>query len=235
METLAQRELTYDDNGASGRVLLTVFQPSESDRGVWKGRFAVGPPIQTNAIAVAGIDYIQAILGSLQVACGYLRGSKLRGRVQWHGVENFGLPWPSESYAALPSDELPPMEENPGGLRVLATRALGYPDDHGVEIEIPLTVFVPFDTGSGSWKCGVALGATEGLSIRYGVGVDYIEALLHALAIARAAFDEIAGHRVLIDESLDLLDCTGFPVKAGRAFWLDPSNDALQSQHSPKV
>jgi len=222
MDVLALRDLSYtDDQGADSRVLLTVFQPLEADRGVWKGRFSFGPPIQTEAIAVAGIDYIQALLGSLQVACGYLRGTKLWGRVQWQGISNCGLPWPNERDAMVPSEVPPPREPNPGNLIVLTSRALGYPDDRGVESEIPLTVFAPFDMGSGAWKCGVALGPTEGTAIRYGLGADCIEALLHALAIARSAFDEMVGGRALIEESETLLDCMGFPRKVGRAFWLD--------------
>lgn len=224
MDVLATRALSFtDDNGDSMEVTLTVFQPFEAERQVWKCKFQFGPPIHREAIAVAGVDYIQAVVGCLEVARGYLNGTKLWGRVQWQDMADCGLPWYTNTPPPLRSTDIPPAEANPGNLRVLTNRTLGLPDDSGTEREIVLTVFAPFQAQDGAWRCGFAFGALESAPIRYGDGADFIEALLDALAGARATFDAMLPHDWHPPDTSTVLDCTGLPRKVGRSFWIDTS------------
>jgi hypothetical protein len=102
---------------------------------------------------------------------------------------------------------------------VLTTRRLGYPDANGVQGELPLSIFVPFKAEGEMWKCGFTLGPPESEPIRYGVGADFLEALLDCLAMARAMFEGKVPKGWA--PSGELLDCTDLPYKIGRSFFTD--------------
>ncbi|MRG94090.1 DUF6968 family protein [Polyangium spumosum] len=222
MATLTTRVLQYrGDDGKERDVTLTVFVPFADEHGGWKCGFQFSPPTHRRVVYVGGIDFIQALVGCLKVARGYVEHPE-EERSHWQGMSHSGLPTPQARPGEYRAPEVPAPESNPGDLEVLTTRALGHSDTSGVETELVFTVFKPFQADDGSWKCGFAFGPSEGASVRYGVGADFIEAFLDALALARVAFDDMAPTG---PASGLALDCSDFPYKVGRAFATDPVVD----------
>jgi hypothetical protein len=75
---------------------------------------------------------------------------------------------------------------------VLTTRVLGYPDENGIEREFVLTVFVPFEAKENLWKCGFIFDPPMSPKIIYGAGVDFIQAFVLCLNVARIWFENTA-------------------------------------------
>jgi hypothetical protein len=108
-------------------------------------------------------------------------------------------------------------------MAVLATRSLGYLDENGTERELLLNVFVPFQAESETWKCGIRFGPPLNSPVYFGVGADYIEALLDGLATARAIYEGTVAKGW--EPEGDLHTCSDLPYKIGRSFWKDPARD----------
>jgi len=221
MDILAKRSFRYiDEKGNSGEVVLSIQTPYPTEhKGVprWEGDYTFGPPIGKGGHAV-GVDFFQVLISSLQIARGYLTGYYPDGRVEWQGRMDCGLPWHTEAQRSDES-EAPSEEPNEDDLRRMATRELGYQDDHGTTQMVPLSIFEPIAKSDRLWKCGVAFDYVEGAALRYGRGLDAIEAMLDALAIARLVFSSRRAKGNLLKDA-DLLDCEDFPQKINGAFWL---------------
>lgn len=222
MDILAKRAFSYTDkNGKSGEVVLTIQMPYPTEHNgvpIWKGDYVFGPPI-TNGHHAVGVDFIQVFLCALQIAKGYLTGHYPDGRVQWQGRIDCGLPFSTNAqtgHAAQIAEE----EPNDGTLQRLATRELGYRDEKGTTQRATLSIFAPISDHGHGWKCGIAIDHGEATALRYGRGVDAIEAILDALATARLVFSSMVANGSPLSDD-DLLDCDDFPKKVGRAFWLD--------------
>lgn len=221
MDILAERAFGYTDKGGnSGEVVLTIQMPYATEHhGVsrWKVDFLFGPPIVKGHHAV-GVDFIQAFLCALRIARSYLTGYYPEGCVQWQGQADCGLPFSTNVQPSCAA-QIPDEEPNEGTLHRIATRELGYRDEHGITQTATLSIFAPTSDGVDSWKCGIAINHVENAPLRYGRGADAIEAILDALAIARAVFSSMVANGSLLNDS-DLLDCEDFPHKVGQAFSL---------------
>ena len=86
--------------------------------------------------------------------------------------------------------------------------------------ELLLTIFVPFKAEGEAWKCGFTFGPLGSESIRYGLGEDFIEALLDALAMARGIYEGRVPKGW--GWSGELQDCGDLPYKIGRSFLTEP-------------
>lgn len=223
MDVLATRSLSYrNKNGDEREVVLTVFMPfAEHDR--WTCGFVFSPPIHRKTVYLYGVDFIQAFLGCLEVARGYLEGTELNGRTHWQGMLDCGLPWRAERPASWGPADIPPPETDPRDTTTLATRSLTYPDEHGTERELVLTVFAPFQAEDEIWKCGIRFGPPLNSPIYCGVGADYIEALLDGLATARVIYEAQVPQGW--EPEGDLHTCSDLPYKIGRSFWKDAVHD----------
>jgi hypothetical protein len=225
MEVLATRVLQYrSDSGAETDVTLTVFAPFKTERDDWKCEFQFSPPSNQRLMHAYGVDYLQALLGCLSVARGYIEHPEEQ-RSSWQGMFHSGLPLHEEKPASYQPPDVPSPEANPGNLEVLTTRRLGYPDEGGVERDLILTVYKPFQAEGETWKCGFSFGPPESASIRYGVGADFIEALLDAFALARVTFEAMVPKGWVAPESEGLHDCADLPYKVGRSFGTDMVGD----------
>lgn len=225
MDVLATRALSYPDkNGDEKEFLLTIFMPFEAKEGLWKCGFASDPPMSPRIIHGAGIDFIQAFVECLKVSRNWLESMSPFRQAHWQGVPGCGLPGLAERPASLGPADIPPPEGAAGPMNVLTTRILGYPDEGGVEKELLLIIFTPFKAeGETMWKCGFTFGPPENAPIRYGVGVDLIEAILDVLAKARATFEGIVPKGWKPSE--DMLDCADLPFGIERSFWTDLSSE----------
>jgi hypothetical protein len=218
MDVLTTRVLSYpDENGAEREIVLTVFMPTKTEREDWKGGFVFTPPNHRKMVPIWGADFLQALLCCLTVARAYIEGS----RAHWQGMLDLGLPDFAERPASWALPDIPPPEANPGNLDVLSTRSMGYPDESGAERELLLTVFVPFKAEGEKWKCGFTFGPPLNAPLRYGVGTDFIEALLDGLAMARVIFEEKVPEGWV--SSVELCDASSLPYKIGRSFGMDPA------------
>lgn len=236
MEVLTTRKLSYtDDNGNPKDVLLTIFKPYELEKYDWRSGFIFGPPIERpegKITASAGVDFLQAFLGSLGIARGHFEGTELRDRLHWQGRYDCGLPWPVERPASHVNEEIPPPAEREGDMTVLAIRETGFRDENDVEHPFLLTVFTPFETQSGVWKCGFTFDPLPNATICYGVGDDFIEAVLDCLVKARVTYEGMMpkGWK-LPGESFS---CECFPYKIGRSFYNDPTNFVWDNFDDPE-
>jgi hypothetical protein len=228
MDVLTTRVLTYpDESGAERDLVLTVFVPFAAEDEAWECTFNFGPPIHRKMINFVGGDFLQALLHCLAAARVNLETTHLFGRAQWEGMVDCGLPERAARSSSWVPPDVPPPEANPGSRDVLTTRGLSYPDESSAERELLLTVLVPFKTEDEKWKCGFTFGPPLDPLIRYGVGADFLEALLDCLATARATLEggELKG-RV---HWAGMVDC-GLPYKIGRSFGLDapPKTQGMQ-------
>lgn len=226
MDVLTTREIQYtDDNGEERNVVLTIYTPyAQVDRG-WRGAFAFGPPIARlngKTIPSGGVDFIQCFMCSVEVARGYLMGSDLAKRVHWHGMRHFGLPYYAERPVDYQAPQIPASEVNPGNLEILTKVRLGIPHRDNEVHELILIVYRPFAADETKWKCAFAFGAGANEPVRYGIGADFIEALLDALALARVTYEAMVPAEWQPES--DEFDSVQFwPHKIGREYFTEPS------------
>lgn len=220
MNVLATRTLIFtDDKNFKKEVPLTVFVPFEAEDAMWKCGFVFGPPIERKIAYGVGADFLQALVGCLQVARGYFESTDLSGRAHWDGMVDCGLPWHKAEPAPLSAPgDVPPADREAGTIEVLATRGLSYSDENGNERDLRLTIFAPFKAEGEMWRCRFTFGPPLNASLRYGSGADFLEALLDALAMARAHLEttDLKG-RVHFGG----MDNCGLPYKIGRSFWME--------------
>src|SRR5690349_21697624 len=191
MDILATRVLSYpEENGDKKVLVLIVFLPFQAED--WRCRFAFDPPIIRKDVDAAGVDYIQAFVECVTIARIFLENTHPFRQADCHGMFDCGLPAFGEKPASSVPPGLPRPEANPESMEVLTTRAVRYPDENGTERELLLTVFAPFGAENKIWKCGFTFGPPLNAPLRYGVGADFIEALLDCLAMARATFEGTA-------------------------------------------
>lgn len=216
----ATRRLSYtDSDGNEKEVGLAVFVPFQVEHGGWKCEFIFEPSIYRAQPRGGGVDSIHAVINGLQVARIFLESNPLWGRIHWQGMFDCGLPTTTEAVDSSVNMSILASDDGPRPA-VLATRKLGYPDDAGIEQETGLIIYLPFQEAD-VWRCEFAFDPWPDRLVRYGVGADAIEATLDALASARAIFDAM----IPVDwkGSDELLDCSDFPIKRGRAFQIKRS------------
>lgn len=222
MDVLATRVLKYRyDDGDEIDVVLTVFVPFKTERDDWKCGFQFSPPANQRVLYVYGVDFIQALLDCLKVARGYVE-HPTEDRSSWQGMSHSGLPWHADKPASYHPPDVPPPEEAPLDLKVLTARELICPDEAGAASALVLTVYAPIQTNDQAWKCAFALGPPDCMQVRYGLGADFIEALLHALALARAAYERMVPSGWVAPESRELFDASSLPYNIGRSYWTEP-------------
>lgn len=227
MDVLTTREIQYtDDNGEERNVVLTIYTPHAQVDRSWRGAFAFGPPIARlngKTIPSGGVDFIQCFLCSVEVARGYLMGSDLAKRVHWHGMRHFGLPFHAERPVDYQPPPLPAVEVNPGNLEILTKVRRGIPHGDNDVRELILIVYRPFAADETKWKCAFAFGGGANEPVRYGVGADFIEALLDALALARVTYESMLPAKWEPPESSDFDSVQFWPHKIGREYFTEPS------------
>jgi hypothetical protein len=230
---LVTRVLQYHyDSGEERDVTLTVFEPLETEEGDWECGFQFNPPANQRIINACGLDYIQALLACLMAARGYIE-HPVEQRSSWKAMFHAGLPWTAEKPQAYEPPLVPASEPNPGGMAVLATRTLGRPGEDGVARKLPLTVYKPFRADDGTWRCAFALGSAESEPVRYGVGSDFIEALLDSLAMARAVYETMVPNGWSAPDSEGLWDGRFLPYKVERAYWMEPISTSSDTSEDP--
>jgi hypothetical protein len=98
-------------------------------------------------------------------------------------------------------------------MEILTTRTLHYSDNNGDEKELVLTIFVPVEEGPLSWKCDFAFEPPLWRQLPSGDGVDFLQAFVSCLQIARAYLEASKlGGRVHWE---GMADC-GLPGRDGR-------------------
>jgi hypothetical protein len=230
---LATRVLQYrHDSGEERDVTLTVFEPLETEEGDWECGFQFIPPANQRLINAFGLDYIQALLACLMAARGYIE-HPVEHRSSWKGMFHGGLPWTAKKPPTYEPPLIPASEPNPGGMEVLATRTLGRPGEDGSATKLPLTVYKPFRTDDGTWRCAIVLGSAESEPVRYGVGSDFIEALLDGLAMARAVYETMVPNGWNAPGSEELWDGCFLPYKVERSYGMEPSRTSSDASEDP--
>lgn len=227
MDILTTRLLNYlDEVGSAKDLVLTIFAPQSVD-GAWKCGFLLPDPFRRKNVESYGVDYIQALILCLQIVPSYLRLCPVAKRLHWHGMRHFGLPNHAERPADYQAPEIGAVQEYPGGMAILTTRTVGCLDQHGTAYPITLTLYKPFQVDDGEWKCAFSFGPLEEkrISVRYGIGADFIESLLDALSLARATYETFVPTGWHPKKSEDWLDCADLPFKIGRAFHTDIVGD----------
>jgi len=222
MTVLTTRTLQFrDEHGNDAPVILTIFEPTQDGNNGWRCIFDFEPPIKPRNAAGRGVDWIQAFTVALRFARLYFETTNWSRTGHWHGMRHLGLPDSATDSPMHGPGEIPQLEKRIESLDVIATRPLGFPDENGGLREVVLTIYAPFVTQEGSWKCAFSFDPLDAGSIRYGAGADFIEAFLDALAVARRVFESMipAGWT----GSEDLFDCAAFPIKSGRAFHISRS------------
>jgi hypothetical protein len=89
--------------------------------------------------------------------------------------------------------------------------------------ELVLTVYRPLCMEEAKWNCAFAFGAGANEPVRYGVGTDFIEALLDALALARITYESMIPAEWQPPESSQLDSVHFWPHKIGREYFTEPS------------
>jgi hypothetical protein len=209
-----------DERGGEKGVVLTIFKPFEKECGDWRCAFDFNPPIKPRNFSAGGVDVIQAFLHCLVIARLYFETTSWSMGAHWQGIRDCGLPATGEAPSPPQPSEIPPPENNPGDLEIFTARRLVRPDESGTEMELVLTVFKPFQADGETWKCGFAFGSYEIAPIRYGIGADFIEAMLDALSLARVMYATMVPLGWVPSESGGLLSCADLPFKIGRSFWI---------------
>lgn len=232
MNLLTTRALSYrDETGNAKDLLLEIFIPFEVSEYQWKCGFVTDPPLRPKIVYGVGVDFIHAFVECLRVVRLYFETLDRSRRVYWQEMPDCGLPKFTDEPASLDPKDIPPPQKVEGSMNVLTTRAVGYRDESGLETERRLTIFVPSKAEDEAWTCGFTFDAPPFESIRYGVGADFIEALLDGLAKARATFEGMTPKDCeLLEENLN---CDGFPYKIGRSFWIDSPRES--SPDTPDV
>lgn len=221
MNVLTRRTIQHrTDSGAAADVVLTVFEPFQESASFWRCGFQFEPPSNQRIIKAGGYDAIAALLACLTVARGYIEHPS-EDRTTWQGMSHSGLPWHSTMPDGYQPPDIPPLEVNPENLSILATRRLGTPDESDGVRELMLTVYKPFQVDEKTWKCAFALKAACNDNVRYGVGADFIEALLDALAMARTTYLGMVPPQWEAPESEGFGDVHFLPYRIGRAYSID--------------
>lgn len=223
MNVLATRTLQLsNEHGDETDITLTIFHPLETERGDWKCGFQLTAPMSDKIRYGYGVDFLQALLGCLEVARGYIE-HPVEERTHWQGMPHSGLPWHAEKPASYQLPDIPPPESAAEGLEVLTSRKLAYPDEGGAAGALILTVYLPFHAGDETWKCAFGFNPTERGLVRHGVGSDFIEALLNALALARAVYERMLPRGWLAPDTGDIFGPRYLPYNIGRAYWTEPA------------
>lgn len=218
MDVLTTRTLSYTDrDGTVQDITLTIFVPFEEERYTWKCCYACSSPFDGPQRYGIGVHFIQAILSCATAANGYLWSAQRADRLHWQGVPNCGLPSFTNMPVSFGPDDTPPLEKRLRDLTVLTTETMGYRDKDGTERELTLTLFAPFQSESGEWKCGMTLDTFAPNMLRYGKGADYLEALLDALVKTHATLETMTPKDRLRSEAK--FGWEGLPFRVGRAFW----------------
>lgn len=221
-QEFATRRLRYaDSDGNEKEIVLTVFVPFQIEHGGWKCEFTFEPSIYRAQPRGGGVDPIHTLVNSLQVARIFLESNALWGRIHWQGMFDCGLPTTRMEAVDTSANTSILAKDDGRRLAVFATRKLGYPDHAFIEQETVLTLYRPFEEADG-WRCEFAFDLWPDQLVRYGVGADAIESFLDALASARAIFEAMIP--LGWTGSDDLLDCSDFPIKIGRAFQIRSSS-----------
>lgn len=224
MKTLTTRILHYvDEQGVMQQVSLNLvdFVDDEGTRRIGL-RFdpQINKDMRLRADDVLGA--IISLLGAWWIRL-FIGGMKLANNIRWidgNGNESFncGLPARRKRPDTWVAPEIPMPEKNPGNLDVLSESTVPLADPSGVEHEGPLFVFKPERMADGRWHCGFAFGARDTAPVRYGVGDDWIHALLDAAAMLRVVYDAMIprGWKTSEEVGLGLL-----PYKMGRDYFID--------------
>ncbi|HRI62915.1 MAG TPA: hypothetical protein PK156_01725 [Polyangium sp.] len=209
------------NDGNDAEVVLSIFEPVQKETNDWRCIFDFDPPLKPRNVAGRGMDWIQAFTHSLEYARLYFE-SQWSKTGHWQNMGHLGLPDSTREMPQCEATELPNLEATGEALLVQATRDLSIPNESGGVRKVTLSLYSPFPTVDGSWKCAFSFDPIDAGSIRYGVGVDFIESFLDALAAARRVFESMipAGWT----GSDDLFDCSDFPIKIGRAFQISRSS-----------
>lgn len=226
---LATRTIQYRmDSGTVTDVVLTVFEPVRTNDDEWQCTFRFHPPENRRSITLRGPDCISALLACLVVARGYVEHPS-EERTSWQGLSHSGLPWHNEIPHDYQPPQIPAFEKNEGNLDILATSRVGVP--HGDDIrELILTVYRPICTERGSWKCAFAFGTATNEPVRYGLGVDFLESLLDALAMARVTYETMIPLKWEPPKSSEL-DCVRFwPYKVDRAYSIERAGSSAMGE-----
>lgn len=189
----------------------------QEDRYTWKRYFACSSPFDETIRCGIGVHFIQAIEGCVVRANADLWGLQRAGRLHWQGVPHCGLLSFTDRPTSFSPEDTPPLEERPTDLTVLTTETMGYRKKDGTKKEVTVTLFAPFQTESGEWKCGMTSDTLPPNTIRYGKGIDYLEALLDALVKMHATLETTTPKDRLPTEAN--FGWEGMPFKVGRAFW----------------
>lgn len=227
MEILTTRTLRYTDQaGEAKQVVLSIFVPYEKEQGHWRCKYLFSAPFDRKNVDIAGADFIQTLLLCLATVPEALR-LELGSRASWQGMSDCGLPQCAQAARpafSLPPD-IPPLEKTTRRLETLTKRVLGSPDEAGLEHALLLTIYKPFQVDDDAWKCAFSFGPSESALVRFGVGADFVEAFLDALALARIAYEATVPNGWKASESEGLFDCADFPYKIGRSYWTDTVGD----------
>lgn len=94
MDLFAERVLKYaDDDGHERDLVLQIGKPHmDQETGDWVCPITLGLPLRSTERYGAGVDPLQALLTALAVARVEIETSKLKGRVNWGGMTDCGLP-----------------------------------------------------------------------------------------------------------------------------------------------
>ena len=217
MDILTTRTLPFlDPKPKAEEVVLTVFKPIKEGE-LWRAGFALSPPAKWEKYYTCD-DLSVTLLRLLVIVSANFQGMGFYGRLHWQGMIDCGLPDTAVRPPSWVPPEIPPPEENPGDLEVFSTSTPSFPDEGGVDKGINLTLFMPKEVEEGLWKCGVAFGPAETAPIYYGVGADFIEAFLDAVAMARLIYEAKLpeGWKPEV-----WAGCGYWPYKVGRSYFLD--------------
>jgi len=226
--TLTTRTLVYLDKDAVMKEVSMALLLRPGEDGYVKAGLRFGPPINWEHYLgwedeLHSITYILAIWWIRL----YIGGMPLAGNIRWvdgQKRESFhcGLPALRKRPETWTPPEIPPLEENPGDLEVLSGSTLPFPDETGIEGDIPLFVFMPQQVGKTLWKCGFAFGPQDTTPIRYGVGDDFIQSFLDAASMIRLVYEGMVpkGWTSQERDGAELL-----PYKMGRGYFLDDTSE----------
>jgi hypothetical protein len=219
----ATRTIQYrKDAGDIKEVILTVFEPASAHDDEWQCAFQSHPPDNQRKFTMRGLSLISAFLGCLSAARGYIE-HPTEERTSWQGMTHSGLPWHHEKPEGYQPPQIPVPEVNPGNLKILTKVRLGIPHGDNDVHELILIVYRPFAVDATKWQCAFAFGAGANEPVRYGIGADFIEALLDALALARVTYEAMVPAEWQPREPEEFDSVQFWPHKIGREYFTEPS------------
>lgn len=227
---LTTRTLGFLDPYAEPKeIVLTIFQPTQDEHSEWKVVFQFSPPCRQKVMYARFDNLACALTAALTIASAYLQGTDLWGRLHWLGQTDCGLPDTRQRPASYQPPPLPPLELNPGNLKLFAMMMLPRPTETGEEDADKLLIFTPTPSStSPCWTCGFTFDSTSDAALRYGRGDDFIEAFLDALTMARLVHETklTQGFRA---NSKNEPGSSRLPYKIGRSYGLDPREQDAQA------